>query len=179
MANQETATKTRVRPRRSRWQHSHTPNGQLQIYRDIELAISHGHNDGYGDHGCIRMHTPSRKLDQGVFMHGLLSLHEWPACCFSCGPFSRVFISTPCSFVLLVALYLPFLFVERALSCPYCICYWGRDVTDKTQNTTSKTSKTYRGMERSGESRMDKQPRAQKAYPPWASVPGCADMPPS
>lgn len=38
---------------------------------------------------------------------------------------------------------------------------------------------TYRGMLRCGESSMARHPRAQKAYAPWASMPGFADTPPS
>lgn len=37
----------------------------------------------------------------------------------------------------------------------------------------------YFGMMRSGESRMARQPSAQKAYAPCASASGWADMPPS
>lgn len=40
-------------------------------------------------------------------------------------------------------------------------------------------ARTYLGMLRCGESIMDRQPRAQKAYAPWASRPGLADTPPS
>lgn len=49
----------------------------------------------------------------------------------------------------------------------------------KMRIRTGRLGKAYFGIVRCGESRIDRHPRAQKAYAPWASNPGDADTPPS
>ena len=48
-----------------------------------------------------------------------------------------------------------------------------------TPSVDRQTDAAYLGMMRCGASRMARQPKAQKAYAPWASASGLADMPPS
>lgn len=48
-----------------------------------------------------------------------------------------------------------------------------------TPSVDRQADAAYLGMMRCGASRMARQPKAQKAYAPWASASGLADMPPS
>jgi hypothetical protein len=81
--------------------------------------------------------------------------------CISREKLSLLVGSPPLAFLSVVALHAP-------LSC-----------LSRRRGQRKKKKETYRGTALCGESRIDRQPRAQKAYAPWASVPGLADTPPS